>query len=70
MGTPNRKTPKFLRFRTTLKEAGVAGPLGVFRVAGLMGDSDDFDPDSGRRLEEICGWFNTHLPVPYLDSEH
>jgi hypothetical protein len=61
---------KYLRFRTTLKEPGISGPLGVFWAAGSLLDSETLDSVSARRLETICQWFNDHLPVPDLEPEH
>jgi hypothetical protein len=63
-------TGKYLRFRTTLREPGVSGPLGVFGAAGSLRDAETLDPGTERRLEEVCQWFNDHLPVPGLKPEH
>jgi hypothetical protein len=62
--------PRYLRFRTTLKEAGVSGPLGVFRAVGLLSEWDVLDHTTAHKVETICGWFNKNLPVPVLPSEH
>ena len=61
---------RYLRFRTTLREPGVSGPLGVFWAADCVKDADVLDTTAERRLEELCQWFNHHLPVPALAPEH
>jgi hypothetical protein len=42
----------------------------VFWAADAVKDADLLDTAAERRLEELCQWFNKHLPVPDLDSEH
>ncbi len=61
---------KYLRFRTTLREPGVSGPLGVFGAVGSLRDAEKLDSAAERQLEKICQWFNHHLPVPTLKPEH
>ena len=58
--------PRFVRFRSSLCDADLALPLGVFRAAGQLMDSGQLDPWLLERTEEICDWFNEHLTVPRL----
>jgi hypothetical protein len=61
---------RLLRFRTSLREPGFPGPLGVFQAARTLLDAETLDNVSARRLDELCEWFNRHLSVPVLASEH
>jgi hypothetical protein len=45
---------RYLRFRTTLREPGVSGPLGVFWAADSVKDADVLDTAAERQLEELC----------------
>ncbi|MGH7201596.1 MAG: hypothetical protein ACREJB_13385 [Planctomycetaceae bacterium] len=61
---------RFVRFKSSLRDPACPRPLGVFRAAGALQDSDRLDPWADNRIEDICHWFNVHLPVPRLDEEH
>ncbi len=61
---------KYLRFRTTLREAAGSGPLGVFAAVGHLQDAEVLDREADSQLAAVCRWFNVHLPVPKLKTEH
>lgn len=44
-------------------------PLGVFHAASKLLDAEQLDPWAMQRTEEICDWFDQHLPVPRLEPE-
>lgn len=41
---------------------------GILTEARLLRDRDQLTADEGARLEELYGWFNTHVPVPPFAS--
>jgi hypothetical protein len=60
----------FVRFVTSDRDPEAPGPLGIFRAAGNLRDSQDLDEWTAQRLDEILNWFNKNLPCPRLDSRY
>jgi hypothetical protein len=58
---------RFVRLRTNLRGTDSAMPLGLFYALAELAESHQMDPWSMERAEEICCWFNKHLPVPRLE---
>src|SRR5947209_3340336 len=56
----------FVRLRTNLRSAESASSLGLFYALAELAEAHQMDPWSKARAEEICVWFNKHLPVPRL----
>jgi hypothetical protein len=61
---------RYVRFRTRLRVANSATPLGVFHAATKLLDSATLDASAADDAARILAWFNRHLPVPYLGREH
>ena len=61
---------KYHRFQTGLRALGTSSLLGVFSAVGDLEEADVLDVWSERRLQKTCEWFDIHLPVPVLKTEH
>jgi hypothetical protein len=57
---------RYLRFHTSLPGANASTPLGLFRAWGQLAEADVIDSWTADRAEEVCEWFDKHLPVPRL----
>ena len=58
--------PRFVRFRSNLRDIDLSVPLGVFHAAGRLMEAGQLEPWLTERAQEICDWFDEHLTVPRL----
>jgi len=59
----------YVRFRTDFPGVEASISLGVFHAWSHLAEADVIDPWSAERAEEICAWFDEHLPVPRLSND-
>lgn len=59
----------YIRFVTDLIDRKSKQKLGVIRAAAYCKSNNQFTEDDNERLDELFGWFNDFLLVPYSFSE-
>ena len=58
----------YIRFQTELPSSHASWPLGIFRAANHLRDSDEYRHAPADWIEEVHDWFNKKLPVPPTDE--